>query len=124
MARAGARGMALAGTGAVHAWGAMDFGELGVPGTTACPCEYYCSTTPVLVPGLPAGITAIAAGGGSNMALSASGMVWTWGENSLGQLGVGGNNADTVNPVPAPATGLTGVTAIVSGDAHALAIAT
>jgi len=124
IAQGGGQGLALTSTGAVYAWGDNDFGELGVTVTTACPYEYYCSTTPVLVPGLPAGITAIAAGGGSNMALSASGMVWTWGENSLGQLGVGGNNADTVNPVPAPATGLTGVTAIVSGDAHALAIAT
>jgi hypothetical protein len=47
------------------------------------------------------------------------GSVWSWGENSKGQLG---NSTITNSSVPVAATGLTGVTAISAGAYHSVAL--
>lgn len=51
--------------------------------------------------------------------LMQDGTVWTWGENSLGQLGIG-SDVDTHTPVQV--TGLTDVTALAVGYYHTVAL--
>jgi alpha-tubulin suppressor-like RCC1 family protein len=74
------------------------------------------------VNGLPT-TTGIAAAGGYSLALarepSGQGAVWSWGRNEFGQLG-NGTTAD--QPAPARIANLTGVTAIVAGRYHAIAL--
>ena len=74
--------VALTATGQVLAWGADDQGQLGVPAQSTP------ITHPVTVP-IPATVTSIRSGCSFSMALDTSGHVWTWGSNSVGQLGTG-----------------------------------
>jgi alpha-tubulin suppressor-like RCC1 family protein len=74
--------VALTATGQVLAWGADDKGQLGVPAQSTP------ITHPVTVP-IPATVTSIRSGCSFSMALDTSGHVWTWGSNSVGQLGTG-----------------------------------
>ena len=70
------------------------------------------------VPGLSS-IVAVSTGGGFNMALRADGSVWTWGNNTVGQLGLG-DYEHRSTPVKIP--GLQDVVTISAGRAHALAL--
>ncbi|WP_052487947.1 RCC1 domain-containing protein [Gordoniibacillus kamchatkensis] len=62
---------------------------------------------------------AIAAGGNFSIALKRDGTVWSWGDNSNGQLG-DGTNVSKKQPVQV--SGLSGVVAIAAGKLHALAV--
>ena len=62
---------------------------------------------------------AIAAGEYHTIALGSSGMVWSWGLNSSGQLGDG---TKLQRSLPAPVLGLRNVKAISSGSYHSLAL--
>lgn len=88
-------GMALAlkNDGTVWAWGYNSKGELG-DGTTTT------RTAPVQVLGLT-DIVAISAGGmfEASAALQRDGTVWTWGDNSAGQIGNKGTNPYYSTPV-------------------------
>ena len=106
--------LALEGSGTLRAWGRNFQGQLGNGSTIQ-------SNTPVTVTGLPGvPVSSIAAGGLHSMALLNNGTVWTWGDNSHGQLGysTGGNSQNT----PALVPGLTSVIAIGAGASHSLAI--
>lgn len=73
--------LALDSTGAVHAWGRNDSGQLG-DGTLAQ------RRLPVLVSGLAGKtVVAISAGQFHSMALDSAGVVYVWGANSNGVLG-------------------------------------
>jgi alpha-tubulin suppressor-like RCC1 family protein len=41
-------------------------------------------------------VVSIAAGGGFSMARLSNGSIWTWGENSSGQLGIGNATGPSV----------------------------
>src|SRR2546425_7240639 len=73
--------------------------------------------TPRSVPG-PAGATAISAQG-LNVLILINGSVWGWGQNGVGDLGVGDT---TSRNVAAQAVGINGVVALSSGSDHALAL--
>jgi alpha-tubulin suppressor-like RCC1 family protein len=75
---------ALLWTGKVKCWGKNDSGQLG-DGTLTN------HNVPVDVVGLPWNIVAIAAGRAHTCALTSTGVVMCWGDNTYGQLGVGDN---------------------------------
>ncbi len=107
-----AHGMALRNDGQVFVWGANGSGRLGLGQDGGA------FATPVALPGL-VGITAIAAGERFSMALRADGTLFTWGDNSQGQLGLGDVQA-RLSPTAVSGTGV--VVAIAAGANHALAL--
>lgn len=64
-------------------------------------------------------VTALKASESFAMALKSDGTVWSWGDNSYGQLGNGSTLGETV---PVPVQGLTKVKEIATGPSHALAL--
>lgn len=96
----------------VWTWGNNSSGQLGDGTTTQ-------RLVPVQVSGLPLTIKAIAAGSDHTVALSDDGTVWTWGNNSNGQLGDG---TTTQRLTPVQVINLTGVTAIAAGSAHTVVL--
>src|SRR5439155_20674140 len=111
--------LALAADNSLWAWGENIFGMLGAglpSGNTNRPQRVV----------LPAGVTgwnAVAAGQVPSMALGNDGLLYTWGYNGSGQLGVNVVGTRSVpGPVPRPA-GVVSWTSISAGSAHSLAIA-
>jgi alpha-tubulin suppressor-like RCC1 family protein len=107
--------MALKTDGTVWMWGSNAFGTLGTGASTP-----ETSSRPVQVTSL-SGITAISAGAGHAMALKSDGTVWTWGENSRGELGIGTQDF-SMHPVPSQVPGMTNVVRIVAGSGTSYAI--
>jgi alpha-tubulin suppressor-like RCC1 family protein len=64
-------------------------------------------------------VAAIAAGGHESLALTSTGAVYAWGDDTYGQLGSG---TTTTSGTPAQVAGLSGVTAIAAGGSHTLAL--
>jgi alpha-tubulin suppressor-like RCC1 family protein len=103
--------------GSVYAWGTGSQGQLGNGGTSP-------ASTPVAV-SLPAGVTAkqVAAGGYFSVALTSTGKVYAWGDDSSGELGNGTTiNAPTSTPVAVSLPSGVSVTQIAAGEAFALAL--
>lgn len=110
--------MALNSAPALYIWGQNSSGQLG-NGTTAD------AAAPPSAAIATAGSTwrAIAAGAQHSMGLRADGVVWTWGDDTYGQLGDWAPGAAKLTP--SAVVGLTGsVTAIAAGHNHSLAIKT
>jgi alpha-tubulin suppressor-like RCC1 family protein len=103
--------VALMNDDTVWTWGSNSNGQLG-DGTTDD------KSTPVQVTGLSGVIKAIAAGDAHTVALMNDDTVWTWGNNSDGQLGDDTKN-DKTTPVKVD---ISNVTAIAAGDAHTVAL--
>ncbi|HEX9480958.1 MAG TPA: hypothetical protein VF927_02535 [Solirubrobacteraceae bacterium] len=88
VAAANEHAMALMSDGTVMSWGNDQYGQLG-NGTQGFERQLNINERlPKPVPGLQ-GIKAIAAGGGSDYALTDAGTVLAWGEDTMGQLGLG-----------------------------------
>lgn len=102
---------ALREDGTVWTWGSNSSGQLGT-GATA---DHVC--LPTRVAGL-SGITAIAAGGSHALALKNDGTVWSWGENTTGNLG---NGSLIASNVPLRVAGLAGIRSISASD-HSVAL--
>jgi alpha-tubulin suppressor-like RCC1 family protein len=99
-------------SGGIQCWGYNAYGELGNGTTTQ-------SATPVWVSGLTSGVASVAVGDSHSCAVTTSGAVKCWGQNSLGQLG---NNSMTDSPVPVSVIGLSsGVAQVALGDSHSCA---
>ena len=106
-------------TGAVAAWGANEFGQLGIgtaagPDTCGANPGVACSLEPVLVSGIK-DATAITAGNSFALALRSNGTVMAWGVNDGGALGDGSTSPATgcgCVDKPVAAKGLSGVTAL------------
>ncbi len=82
---AGRQTCALTEAGSVYCWGYYN--------NSTCP-------TPLLIPGLPADVIAVASGPSSfTCALTSGGAPWCWGSNSYGMLG-DGTTADRYSPGP------------------------
>ena len=122
LAGGGFHSLALNSTGQVLAWGSNVDGQLGNGGiadtNTPVPVSLASGTT----------VTAIAGGGGHSLALTSTGRVLAWGNNSHGQLG---NGTYTYSRTPVPVSLPLGprgqptiVTAIAAGALHSLALTT
>jgi alpha-tubulin suppressor-like RCC1 family protein len=100
--------LAVDAEGFVWGWGSNSSYQLG-GGTTQ-----YRQISPVRIPGIQ-GVTAVAAGSSTSFALrqdGKDGTVWTWGDNTYGQLGDG---TFTQRLTPVQVSGLSGATAVVAG---------
>jgi alpha-tubulin suppressor-like RCC1 family protein len=118
IAAGGDTAYALRSDGTVLAWGLNNLGQLGTGSTTPAS-----RTKPAPVPGLT-GVTQIAAGSRSAVAVLGNGTVKAWGGNANQVLGVG-STASSVN-VPTLVKNLTGVTRLAIGGGitggHTLAL--
>jgi len=95
---AGADGadLALTTDGDVYAWGDNSYGELGQPITGKGGLLESEVPVQVKVPGI---VTAVAEGGSFSLALDTDGIVYAWGNNTLGQLGNGaGDTGGSCSP--------------------------
>ena len=112
-------GLALTNAGHVYSWGDGSVGQLG-DGTT----PNAGSATPHLVH-VPSGVTVtdIAAGSDFGLALTASGTVLAWGDNSAGQLGDATTTSRT-EPVAVATPADRTVAAIGAGSADGYAVTT
>jgi alpha-tubulin suppressor-like RCC1 family protein len=136
-AAGGFHSLALDTIGQVFAWGGNDFAQLG---TVCTPNFGICSERAIAAPTrnnalfaqlhqncpLPMA-TAIAAGAFHSLALDACGVVWAWGLNTSGQLGIKSNGIDPTGPFVLVATPSgfpqgTTITAIAAGGDHSLAL--
>jgi alpha-tubulin suppressor-like RCC1 family protein len=64
----------------------------------------------------------LAAGNAHTLALKNDGTVWTWGNNSNGQLGNGTNGPGTDSNIPVQVPGLSGMTAVAAGNNFSVAL--
>ncbi|WKU07125.1 RCC1 domain-containing protein [Micromonospora sp. HUAS LYJ1] len=107
--------LALTKDGRVFAWGRNNRGQIG-DGTTTD------RLTPVQV-SFPAGtsVTAIASHNMHNIAVTSTGQVYTWGDNTFGQIG---DNTTTTRPTPTliPLPGGATATRVAVGAFHSLAM--
>jgi alpha-tubulin suppressor-like RCC1 family protein len=73
----------------VHTWGSNIYGQLGTNSTTHSDIPVRTTTSTDKTEDLPLrGVIAVAAGSRHSLALRTDGTVWSWGENTYGQLGV------------------------------------
>ncbi len=121
IAAGGAFALALDTKGKVYSWGFGSHGELGIRNTFKKTVPVAVDTTKAL-----AGkkIVAIAAGTNYGVAVDSQGMVYTWGENDKGQLGI---NSTKHSEVPVPiyiSRAIWGKTivAVAAGIDHTLAL--
>ena len=106
---------ALTTAGGIKCWGSNDYGELGDNSTAH-------RLTPVDVSGLGSGMAAISVSEQHTCALTTSGGVKCWGDNSRNQLG---DNSSVPRFTPGDVAGLgSGVAAIAPGTFHTCAITT
>ncbi len=108
----------------IRAWGDNSNGNLGTgfPGGL--------SAMPVRVKASPGGngltnVVQVAAGASHAIALKADGTVWTWGDNSYGQLGNGTTNASSlpVQVMLQAGSPLTGITSVAAAGYSSYAVA-
>ena len=122
------QGLAVASDGSVWAWGYNGKGELGNPSAgsqTSVPV--HVETGSISNPTVLTDTIAVSAGGSSSAALSSDGTVWTWGDDTTGQLGnpgvTGGQSGLAVQVLGSDGVSpLSNVAAIASGESYDVAL--
>jgi alpha-tubulin suppressor-like RCC1 family protein len=125
VAAGGSFSLGLQADGTLWAWGDNSFLQLGADPALLAPATF--SSVPVQLinfappaAGFNSGWVAVAAGLGHAMALQADGTLWSWGDNSVGQLG-DGTTTSTFTPVQVINAGSVPYAAMSAGDSHSLA---
>ena len=72
---------------------------------------------------IPEAVVRVACGSNHTLALTQSGRVYTWGQSSHGQLGLGNRILESATPHPLTSLASIPVTSISSGENHSLALA-
>jgi len=104
--------LALLSDGGIMAWGENNDGQLGDGSTRD-------RRNPTRILNIT-GVQALDAGNDYSIALLQDGSVRAWGKNSNGQLGVDTGGEDS--RVPVDASGITGVSAVIAGSDHVVAL--
>jgi len=112
--------LALQTNGSLWSWGSNQFGQLGIDSVDLTP-----HPTPVQVvtgdPVVDNGWTTVSAGGWHSLARQSDGTLWSWGRNTLGQLGNGSGSANNA-PKPDKVDKDTNWGAFAAGEFHSLAV--
>ena len=116
IAGGGNHSMLLGKDGRVRTMGQNNFGQLGRPDNAGTNVP---NPAVAVVDGLT-DVVSIAAGSSHSVALRRDGTVWTFGDNTFGQLGWG--NAGAYSATVGQVQGLTDVVAIAAGFVHNLAL--
>ena len=124
--------LVLTASGQLYAFGLNSNGQLGTATNMGANEPNW--PTLVTLPGQVGPVTQIAAGGSHSLALTASGQLYAFGDNIVGQLGNATNNAPSqyeysrsLNPTPTLVTlpGQNGdITQIAAGGSHSLVLTT
>ncbi len=122
--------LALRSDGSLWAWGGNTSGQLGYGNTIASSVPIQVCADPICT-GFLTSVVAMSAGGLHSLAVRTDGTLWTWGDNTSGQLGDGTTTLRTT-PVqvcaggqvvpPACTVFLTGVVAVAAGNDYSLAL--
>lgn len=116
-AAVGSHACAITTSGGLKCWGYDAYGQLGDDASLTN------KATPTDVYGLTSGVAQVEGGAIYTCALTVSGGVFCWGDDTSGQLG--NDTAFTNKPIPVPVLGLSsGVVKIAAGHAHACAVTT
>jgi len=109
--------LAIKSDGTLWAWGYNAQGQLG-DGT------YTNESSPENISAISgvSGVVAIAAGGSYTVALKSGGTVWTWGDNSYGELGNGNTTNSSNNYSPQQIGTIGNISAVAAGWNHAVAL--
>jgi alpha-tubulin suppressor-like RCC1 family protein len=125
VAAGGEQSLVVTSSGQLYAFGANFSGQLGNPTNNG---KTLPNATPTLVtlPGATGPVAQVAAGAFFSLALTSTGQLYAFGDNSSGQLGNSTNNGNNnANPTPAQVNlpGANGpVTEIAAGYEHSLAL--
>ncbi|MGI4864964.1 MAG: T9SS type A sorting domain-containing protein [Janthinobacterium lividum] len=111
--------LGLTATGTLYAWGDNSYGQLGIVAGSGSTGP---NPTPMPVPNL-AGIVKVAAGDRHALGVTATGVVYAWGGNLYGQLGVPvGPGGVYTSAVPTLIAGLSGLRQVGAYAQHNLAL--
>ena len=121
----GSHTLLVTSSGQLYSFGSNFYGQLG--SETSSPTHANATASLVtLPPSASGGVIAAAAGQSFSLALTASGQLYTFGENQYGQLGLATNAGnESANPNPQLVTlpgGAGPVTQIAAGEAFSLAL--
>ena len=106
---------AIKSDGTLWGWGTSDYGQVGDGSSGGGP-----RLSPVQ-DGTDTDWASVSAGTKFSAALKTDGTLWSWGLNSVGQLG-GGSNYYIPNPTPSQRVAGTDWTAVSAGGSHAVAL--
>jgi YD repeat-containing protein len=98
----------------LRAWGANEYGQLGDGSTTD-------RSAPVHASSILSNVVQVSAGWKHAVALTADGKVWTWGDNTTGQIGIGLTSTTGVS-VPIQVPGLSNIIDVSGGDRFTAAL--
>lgn len=115
--------LVLASDGQLYSWGDNELGQLGDGSTVRRPAPVAVDMIGVLAGKT---ITAISAGGSHVAVLTSEGRVYSWGDNTVGQLGAGSPNFWEVMPVAVDMSGVLAgktIVAISAGSGFTMALA-
>ena len=118
VAAAGNSSYAINSNGQLFAFGDDAYGQLGIAGASAF--SVYPTPTLIALPGENGPVTQVAAGSDYALALTSSGQLYAFGDNSDGQLGLPLTTSHTTTPTLVAVPGHGTVTQVAAGSDHTL----